>query len=654
MKPCQPGDRLAALLAEAETAEEADTASVHVPFRRMRALAGIIALCVVVGVALVSAGAPLFAGLAWGAGIASAAAGALPSELPDDQVALPTTIYVKADSGDGWVELARFFDHDRRPVAFDDVAPVVYDAIVSSEDPRFFDHYGVDMLGTARAAIQNAKGGQSTQGGSSITQQYVKNLVIDQCERQSRTRRASEDCYRAATTASGRTGMQRKLREMKSALLIERNKSKADILIGYLNIVNFGGRTSGIEAAARRYFSVSASQLTLGQAATLVGIVQNPNRFRLDMPDGTVTAGGRVLNAAPDGRVEPAGGGLGALTAMRDGGTITQAQYLRAADGYTQTKARQLYVLGRMRADGRISRAQYEQAALEPIEPVISPSPSGCESAGARAYFCEYVRSTLLDDPALGKDPAERERALDRSGAAVYTTLEPTVQAAAETAMSTYVPVAVPGMDLGATVVSTEVGTGRVLALAQNTRFSADPTQANLPGYRALVYASSATDVLGVSGLSPLQFAAQFGRLRAGAEDVCAADPIDRIVDRAGHVLSGEPRPCVSPSSLRDRSPSDLRAWESYSSDIPAAAVPDGDAPLAAWQGLDGGTQSMIAETSATATTVVWVGNATGQADLRLRTYGGLRLSQIRHPVVAAVQSAADALYAGGRTASSR
>ena len=516
------------------------------PSRVLRALAGIVALSMVAGVGLVLAAAPALAALAVGTSVASDVVQALPADLPDDDVALPTTLYVKSASGAGWTELARFFDRDRRPVAFDDVAPVVYDAIVSSEDPRFWEHHGIDVLGTARAVAQNVAGGRDLQGGSTITQQYVKNLQIEECRKAARSPKAEDACYRAATASSGESGMRRKLREMKTALRMEQEKGKQDILIGYLNIANFGGTTSGIEAAARRYFSVSASNLTLGQAAALVGIVQNPNRFRLDRPEGTVEQGGKSLNAAPDGIVESAGGGLGALVRMRDDGRITPEQYLRAADGYTQTKGRQLYVLGRMRAEGRITRAQYEQAALEPIEPVVSASPSGCESAGARAYFCEYVRSSLLQEPTLGSDPADRERALARAGLAVYTTLDPAMQAAAEQAMSTSVPSAVPGMDLGATAVSTEVGTGRVLALAQNTTFSADPASTAEPGNRAVVYAVAATAVLGVADLSPLQLAAQFGATVDTAWAACAADPIDRIVDRTGRTLSGDPRPCAS------------------------------------------------------------------------------------------------------------
>ena len=132
--------------------------------------------------------------------------------------------------------------------------------------------------------------GGAVQGGSSISQQYVKNVLVQRCERdavatetQSR-HEVLQACWLDATRATGVEGYQRKLREIRYAVQVEQEYSKNDILMGYLNIANFGGTTYGIEAAARYYFSTTAAQLTLGQAATLAGIVQNPNTFRIDRP----------------------------------------------------------------------------------------------------------------------------------------------------------------------------------------------------------------------------------------------------------------------------------------------------------------------------------------------------------------------------------
>ena len=177
----------------------------------------------------------------------------------------------------------------------------MYDAILSSEDPRYYQHGGVDLIGTTRAVISATPGGGETQGGSSISQQYVKNVLIQRCERDAEyetdrrrvvlTRRPGRSSLAGLRTAgamppppSGNDGIQRKLQEMRYAIALEQKYSKNDILLGYLNIANFGGRTYGIDAAARYYFGVAAKDLILGQAATLAGIVQNPNIYRIDQP----------------------------------------------------------------------------------------------------------------------------------------------------------------------------------------------------------------------------------------------------------------------------------------------------------------------------------------------------------------------------------
>ena len=171
----------------------------------------------------------------------------------------------------------------------------MYDAILSSEDPRFYQHGGVDLIGTSRALLQNVQGGGETQGGSSISQQYVKNILIQRCERDADDqRRAARTAGRDATTAVGTEGIQRKLQEMRYAIALEQKYSKNDILLGYLNIANFGGQNYGVDAAAKYYFGVAAKDLTLAQAATLAGIVQNPNTYRIDKPANEV-------NGAADG-----------------------------------------------------------------------------------------------------------------------------------------------------------------------------------------------------------------------------------------------------------------------------------------------------------------------------------------------------------------
>lgn len=382
----------------------------------------------------------------------------LPSVLEIDALMLPTTFYANDPATGQPAELTSFYDQNRSPVTFDQVAPVMYDAILSSEDKNFYQHGGIDLVGTTRAVL----GGGQQGGGSSISQQYVKNILVQKCERDAATQDERDACFDKATTTDGADGIERKLQEMRYAIALEQKYSKNEILLGYLNIANFGGQTYGIDAAARYYFGVPASQLDVAQAATLAGMVQNPNTYRIDRPDGTTTdKAGTPLNTAES--------------------------------GYALTKARQTYVLDRMLADGKITQQQHDDAVNAPIEPHITPPQSGCEVLGATAYFCQYVVSVIKNDPAFGSDKDARAKALRQGGLKIYTTLDWNVQNAAQQAMADYTPTSVDGLYFGAASTSIEASTGRILSIAQNTKFSEDAALANDPNYSSLVYAGDST-----------------------------------------------------------------------------------------------------------------------------------------------------------------
>lgn len=470
-------------------------------------LLGVVGLSAAAGVLITATVTPAIAVSGAAATSAITMFDNLPSVLEIDKLMLPTTFYyTNPDTGEA-VELTSFYDQNRSPVEFDQVAPVMYDAVLSSEDPRFYQHGGVDLIGTSRAVLQNLRGGGETQGGSSISQQYVKNVLIQRCERDAvATEELTEaevlaNCWTQATTASGNEGIERKLQEMRYAIALEQKYSKNDILLGYLNIANFGGRTYGIDAAARYYFNATAGTLTLGQAATLAGIVQNPNTYRIDQPEGSIwDEDGVAYNKAPDGLVDDVGEGrLAALDTLLEEGTITQEQYLAAADGYSVTKGRQLYVLSRLLDDGKITRDEYVAAALEPITPTITPPTTGCAAAGGAAYFCQYVKNTILADPAFGATVDDRYRTLQRGGLNIYTTLDPRLQATTEQTMRDWTPTSLEGLTgpetgrFGAATVSLDNATGRVLAIGQNTVFSEDEALAADPNYSSLVYAGDST-----------------------------------------------------------------------------------------------------------------------------------------------------------------
>jgi membrane peptidoglycan carboxypeptidase len=155
-------------------------------------------------------------------------------------------------------------DGNRVVVPWNEISSTMPEAIVSIEDQRFYQHGGIDLKGTLRALVNDSSGG-SLQGGSSIAQQYVKNVL----EVEAGTNAAAQQAAIADTVS-------RKITELKYAIAVEQQMSKQELLDRYLNIVYFGNDAYGVEAAAERYFSTSAAKLTVPQAAMLAAIVNSP------------------------------------------------------------------------------------------------------------------------------------------------------------------------------------------------------------------------------------------------------------------------------------------------------------------------------------------------------------------------------------------
>ncbi|TFC00591.1 penicillin-binding protein [Cryobacterium sp. MDB2-10] len=353
----------------------------------------------------------------------------LPDDLEIGRLSQKSNLYATTSAGTPYL-LASFYDQNRVEVAFDAISPFVKDAATSGEDPGFYDHGGVDIWGTVTGIVSTVFTG-TARGGSSITQQYVKNVLVQKCEALTdETERA--DCYNTATEASP----DRKLKEMSLAIGLEKKYSKDEILRQYLNITGFGGSVYGIEAAASYYFNTTATNLTLPQAASLVAIVNNPVKFQLDKPDSATNG---------------------------------------AANGYADNKDRRDYILDAMLEHGKISQADHDAAINAPIEPTITEPSTGCQTAGGSAYFCDLVMQTLRNDPAFGADAETRLANVRLGGYNVYTTLDLDLQSAAETTMKANVPATYPGWDVGGVITSVEVGTGRVLDMAQNKDYSQDP-----------------------------------------------------------------------------------------------------------------------------------------------------------------------------------
>jgi membrane peptidoglycan carboxypeptidase len=167
----------------------------------------------------------------------------------------PTRSVIRA--ADGSVLATLHGDQDRAVVPLSAVPVPVRDAVLAIEDARFYRHGALDLRGIARAAVADLTSGHISQGGSDITQQYVKNVVT-----------------------GDRRSLHRKLVEALDAVQLERHLSKDQILAAYLNRVYFGDGVYGIATAAEHYFSRPVGRLSLVQAAALAGTIANPARFR--------------------------------------------------------------------------------------------------------------------------------------------------------------------------------------------------------------------------------------------------------------------------------------------------------------------------------------------------------------------------------------
>ncbi|MBP2437474.1 transglycosylase domain-containing protein [Microbacterium amylolyticum] len=411
---------------------------------------GLVGLSAVAGVLVTATVTPAIAVSGYTASSAISLFENLPGYLEVDRPMEVTTIYAKTTDGKDF-ELASFYDQNREPVEYDEVSQLVFDALLASEDPRYYEHGGVDLIGTTRAILSNAASDE-TQGGSSISQQYVKNVQVEACERTAESDEERIACYNEATDSEGVDGYQRKLQEMRYAIAIEQEYSKEEIILGYLNLANFGGTTYGIEAAAQRYFSKSAKDVSLSEAATLAGMVQNPNTFRLDVPESEANG---------------------------------------AENGYARTLERRDYVLYRMVTEGKITQKQYDEAKEQPIEPKLSYRERGCSAAGGSGYFCQYVKETIVNDTryasVFGETREERIDLLSRGGLDIYTSLDFDMQQAAEATMEANVPATHDQLRVGSSLVQIKPQTGEILSMAQNTRFNEVESG---EGQTSLVYAA--------------------------------------------------------------------------------------------------------------------------------------------------------------------
>lgn len=250
-------------------------------------------------------------------------------------------------------ELTRYMEDNRKWVEMKDISPYVKQALIATEDKRYYDHWGVDVYSLVSLPYKWFIG--KSQGGSTITQQLARNLY--------------------ESIGQERT-VNRKLKEMMTAIELERAYTKEEIVEYYLNTVEYLYRAHGIEAAARTYYNKQPKMLTLGESAMLIGMVQNPNLF----------------NPASENRLE-------------------------------DCKNRRATVLMLMEEQGFITAEQVERANKEPIKVTLNRE-NIHESLAP--YFADYVRQWMTDYC------KEKGCDINRDGFKIYTTLDSRMQKAAD------------------------------------------------------------------------------------------------------------------------------------------------------------------------------------------------------------------------------
>jgi membrane peptidoglycan carboxypeptidase len=370
----------------------------------------LLILAVVAGLLTAGLALPFVGGIGL---VAKAGDNAL-AKLPSDLVTPPLAQHSVILAANGTTIATLAGPEDRVVVDAWQIPPVMQYAIVAIEDNRFYEHKGVDLRGLLRAASADTSSGDAAQGASTITEQYVKLVELENAG-------TNKQAQAAATEKS----INRKLTDARLAIALEKKLTKQQILTDYLNIAYFGEGTYGIGTAAEHYFDVPVENLSLAQAATLAGLVNDPSEFDpVTNPMDSLARRNEVLDAV-------------AKYQLQSPAAIAQA---RATKLVTHVTTR------------NIDSCTGSQAPL----------------------FCAYVKAQLLADTKLGATQTERDNEVFEGGLKIYTSYSPTVQHAIDVGIAKHVSSSIRQID---TAVSIQPGTGAILAIGQNRPYGTGPGQ---------------------------------------------------------------------------------------------------------------------------------------------------------------------------------
>ncbi|MAT61527.1 MAG: glycosyl transferase family 51 [Micrococcales bacterium] len=372
---------------------------------RLSLLVAFLVTSVIAGVFAAGVAMPTVGAMSIAAKTAIDAFESYPTDLSDP--VLPQRSTITDASGK---RIAYLWEENRVSVPLKKVAQPMQDAIIAIEDSRFYEHNGVDVRGTVRALAANRSSGEIQQGGSTITQQYVKMIQLNNAKN------------KKAEAAAVERSVERKLREARYAIAVEKEKTKDEILEGYLNIAYFGSGAYGVEVASETYYRKPAAKLNIVESATLAGVVQQP----------------------------------GAFDPIRNP---------------KASRERRDEVLRQMRKLGYISSAEYQEAVNTSVRKYLNPKElqNGCPTS-ASPYFCDYTLNYIRNESIFGTTKRERVTLLKTGGLTIKTTLDPQAQRSSQRAVESRVPIADPS-NKAAAITMVQPGTGKVLSMAQNTEW---------------------------------------------------------------------------------------------------------------------------------------------------------------------------------------
>ncbi|MEV6606552.1 penicillin-binding protein [Kutzneria sp. NPDC051319] len=383
--------------------------------RRLWLVTKLIVACVAAGVCLAGLAFPAAAGL----GLLSNATGdAVHSlALALERGRPPYASILEATDG---TPIAYLYDQYRLDTPSERISPNMKVAMVAIEDKRFYSHHGIDPAGTMRALISNGAAGETTQGASTLTQQYVKNYQILVTARNDKK---AQEQARAVTAV-------RKVREARVAVELDSQLTKDEILTRYLNLVTFVGNVDGIAAGAQVFFETTPDKLTVTQAALLAGVVNNPVAYNpWDHPQAATVRRNAVLDAEV--------------------------------------------------SIGKLDQDVADRAKKQPLGIVAEPRIPASDCVGVQpgyGFFCDYVRDYLLSN-GFTRDQ------LQTGGYRIRTTVDAGLTGLAKRAVDENVPPRTPGIANTMVVIRPGSQAHEVAAMVANREYGVDAGQSmtNLP-----------------------------------------------------------------------------------------------------------------------------------------------------------------------------